>query len=183
MKTFPIAIMLLPCALLCAQELPIKSTITVERGIYKKGWERDFFREAAREPGAAEGSDALAALTDTDAARPDNEPPRSPRPAPPHRGREPLPQPAASSAAPAAEVEESPDAAPERAPEPPAPRPPETRRPAPTPAPAATPQVSPQEETQPAIDPEEPNKKQKERARELEKRRKKGNFRDPKITY
>ena len=180
MRIAPLTILLLPLALFCASEGPLKSAITVERGEYRKGWERDFFRETDREPVPIETPDALAAPVPDHATTPAADQPRPRKSAPsPHR-REAGTLPALPPSS-----EKNTEPVPE-----PAPAPPPLEQLPPTPH-RTEPQVAPEAPREPAPPPEaeqigpddETKKKQKERSRELENRRKKGNFRDPKITY
>ena|GEM_PF-1434055 len=166
------------------KESSLKSTISVERGVYKKGWEYDFFHDilpADDTPNA----DTVTVLPDETVSVPDVDTGAHRRTVVPpiHRKavkRTPIDEPPAAVA--------PPDNEREKEPEPVAPPPAEelllpSRRPEPEATPPLPQKDEPQKELLLPQEPADPKKKQKERARELDRKRKKGNFRDPKITY
>ncbi|HSA32326.1 MAG TPA: hypothetical protein P5077_01225 [bacterium] len=167
---------LLFSVILCASEALLKSDITVEPGVYKKGWERDFFRDLPPHDPPEESTDAVPIPPDTDAInhrRAVTAPCRMPTPTV-------TPEPAVDpTARPAANPEEK-----DLDDTPPSPRE-ERRAPRRPPEPVILPDRTPEEETSPAAGTPaaDPEKKRKERLREMENKRKKGNFRDPKLTY
>lgn len=171
------ALLLVPLFFLHAgKKDTLKSDITVEPGVYKKGWERDFFRDLPPDDPPEEGADTAPVSPDADAMnhrRAVTAPRRMPTPTV-------TPEPVAGPApGPAATPEEKglDDT-------PPPPRE-ERRAPRRPPEPVILPDRPPEEEISPAAGTPaaDPEKKRKERLRELENKRKKGNFRDPKITY
>jgi hypothetical protein len=165
--------------------MPLKSFITVERGVYKTGWEHDFFRDEPVAENAAETSDTLTTAPDDTLPPPDRDmlPYRQNGRAVKHRDeKREAEQPDADTAP--EQIAAPPVVEEKMSPPPPEERPPAPPRPAEVKSAPARPQeVEQQQQTVLQEEPAEPKKKQKERARELEKKRKKGNFRDPKIAY
>jgi hypothetical protein len=154
----------------------LKSAITVERGVYKQEWERDFFRDILPAERPVEAADAAAATPDDAALVPDTDNMRPRRVAPSLR----------KNGAKETHIEER--SAVEEPPVAVEPPPPEQlllppRRPEPTIVPDQPRETVLPAETAPQAPSIDTKKKQKERARELDSKRKKGNFRDPKITY
>ncbi|HNT27267.1 MAG TPA: hypothetical protein PKH10_03715 [bacterium] len=172
------ALLLVPLFFLYAgKKDTLKSDITVEPGVYKKGWERDFFRDLPPHDPPEESTDAVPVSPDADAMnhrRAVTAPRRMPTPTvTPEPVVEPAPGPATTN--------------PEEKGLDDTPPPPHEERRAPRrpPEPVILPDLPPEEKTPPATGTPaaDPEKKRKERLRELENKRKKGNFRDPKITY
>ncbi|HOW51252.1 MAG TPA: hypothetical protein PLV42_04295 [bacterium] len=164
------------------KESSLKSTISVERGVYKKGWEYDFFRDILPADGTP-NADTVTAIPDETVSDTDTGVHRRTVVPPIHRKavrKPPIDEPSAVSPPPENEREKEP--------EPVAPPPAEelllpSRRPEPEATPPLPQKNEPQKEMLLPQEPADPKKKQKERARELDRKRKKGNFRDPKITY
>lgn len=171
MRRLGVAVLLLiPLFILHAGGLAaLKSDITVEPGVYKNGWERDFFRDLPTDDPTEDSTDNVPAAPDADAAtahqrrtvaitREREIPPPSLAiiPAPEKEGLDNAPPPTVAERRPPDRSSE-PVIVPER--------------------PRAT------DAPQTIAPPADPEKKRKERLREMESKRKKGSFRDPKLTY